>query len=472
MELIKTDIAIIGAGSGGLSVAAGAAQMGARVVLIERGAMGGDCLNTGCVPSKALIASAARAQNIRHGVAFGIADTEPKIDYAAAQTHVAEVIKGIAPMDSQERFEALGVQVIRAEGRFVSAHEVVAGDNRIRARRFVIATGSSPVVPAIDGLSDLPYLTSETLWRLRNRPEHLMIIGGGPIGLEMAQAHRRLGARVTVIEAARALGLDDRELSAPVIDSLRDEGIVIEENTAVVRVHGHEGHIVIDTKDGRCFEGSHLLLAVGRRANTGGLDLGKAGIEAGPGGIRVDAGLRTSNRKAYAIGDVIGGMQFTHHAGYQAGLVIRSALFGLPAKTRSAHIPRATYTSPELAHVGLSEAEAREKYGKRAEIVRFDFEHNDRARAGRVAHGMIKVMVLRGRPVGASIVGPQAGELIGLWSLAINSRLKMSAIAGMVTPYPTIAEVNKRVAGAYFAPRLFENDRLKRLVRFCQRWLP
>ncbi|MCB1367031.1 MAG: FAD-dependent oxidoreductase [Rhodobacteraceae bacterium] len=469
-ETIKTDICVIGGGSGGLSVAAGAVQMGADVVLVEGGAMGGDCLNYGCVPSKALLAAAKHAHAMTTGKAFGITPVAPKVDFAAVQAHVAGVIAGIAPHDSVARFEGLGVRVIEAYGRFLSPRELQAGDTVIRARRFVIATGSSPLVPPIPGLDKVPYLTNETIFANIDLPDHLIIIGGGPIGLEMAQAHRRLGAKVTVLEGMKALGKDDPELATIALDRIRAEGVTIIEGATVTEVRGKSGAISVTTGDGNIHEGSHLLVAVGRRANTETLDLVKAGVETGRTGITVDAGLKTTNRRIYAIGDVAGGLQFTHMAGYQAGVVIRSALFGLPSRATNAHIPWATYTDPELAHAGLSEADARAQYGSRLEVVRFAFADNDRARAERATDGLIKVMVVKGRPVGVSIVGAQAGELIGLWSLAIANRLKMGAIAAMVTPYPTLAEINKRAAGAYFSPRLFDNPMVKRIVRLVQRF--
>ncbi len=472
MERIKTDLLVIGAGSGGLSVAAGAAQMGADVVLLEGHRMGGDCLNYGCVPSKALLAAAKAARGQATAQKYGVASVTPQVDYAAVMTHVADVIGQIEPMDSQERFEGLGVRVIREYGRFVSPREVQAGEHVIRARRVVIATGSAPMVPPIPGLEAVPYLTNETLFDLREAPEHLLIIGGGPIGMEMAQAHVRLGCKVTVIEGDRVLGRDDPELAAVVRDSLRAEGVEIAEGALVERVSGAAGAIEVVARDGRVFAGSHLLMAVGRRANTERLSLPAAGIETTRAGIRVDAGLRTTNRRVYAIGDVAGGLQFTHVAGYHAGVIIRSALFGLPSKAKTAHIPRVTYTEPELAQVGLSEAEAREIHGARLEVVRFDYAHNDRAVAERKTSGFAKVMVVKGRPVGAAIVGHQAGELISLWSLALANGLKMGQIAGMVSPYPSVGELNKRLAGAYFSPRLFDNQTVKRAVRAVQMWLP
>jgi pyruvate/2-oxoglutarate dehydrogenase complex dihydrolipoamide dehydrogenase (E3) component len=472
MKTLKTDILVIGGGSGGLSVAAGAAQMGADVVLLEGHKMGGDCLNYGCVPSKALIAAGKAAHAMGQGAAMGIAAVKPKVDYAAAKDHVAAVIATIAPHDSVERFEGLGVKVIEEFGTFLSPREVQAGDSKINARRIVIATGSAPFVPPIPGLESVPYETNETIFTLREKPKHLLVIGGGPIGMEMAQAHRRLGCAVTVIEGMKALGRDDPEAAEIVLDALRDEGIEIAEDAMAAEIRGKAGAIEVACKDGCVFKGSHLLMAVGRKPNIDRLNLTAAGIETTRAGIKVDASLKSTNRRVYAIGDVAGGAQFTHVAGYHAGIVIRSALFGLPAKTRQDHIPHATYTSPELAQVGMSEAEARTAHGARLEVVRFDYAGNDRAIAEAKTTGFIKVMVVKGRPVGATIVGHQAGEHINLWALVLANKMKMSAVAAMVSPYPTIGEISKRAAGAYFSPRLFDSKGVKRVVGLVQRWLP
>ena len=459
MEQLSSDLLVIGAGSGGLSVAAGAVQMGASVILLEGGEMGGDCLNYGCVPSKSLLAMGKKALT-------------GDVSYAQAMGHVQHVIDTIAPVDSQDRFEGLGVRVIRAFGRFVSPHEVEAGNYRIKARRIVIATGSSPMVPPIPGLGEVPYMTNETLWTLTDRPDHLIILGGGPIGLEMAQAHVRLGSKVTVVEAANALGRDDPEMAAMVLQRLRDEGVEILERTSVTNVAPSSDGVLVALSDGQSVNGSHLLIAAGRVPNTGKLNLAAAGIDVDGRNIRVNAQLKTTNRRVYAIGDVTGLMPFTHTAGYHAGVIIRSALFGLPAKAKHSHIPYATYTQPELAQVGLTEAQARDTHGDKLEIARFDIHHNDRAIAEGRAEGLIKVMVVKGRPVGVSIVGDQAGELISLWSMAIANNMTMAQISAMVAPYPTYAEINKRAAGAYFAPRLFDNPKVKRVVGLVQRLLP
>lgn len=472
MEHVKTDICIIGAGSGGLSIAAGAVQMGARVVLLEGGEMGGDCLNAGCVPSKALIAAAKQAQAMRSGAAFGIAPVEPEIDFGAVKDHVAKVVATIAPVDSQERFEGLGVRVIREWGRFSGPAEVTAGNYRITARRFVVATGSRPFVPPIPGVETVPYLTNETIFAQRERPEHLIVIGGGPIGMEMAQAHRRLGCKVTVVEGAKAFGRDDPEMAAIVLEKMRGEGVEVLEEAPVVRIGGKAGAIEVEIKDGRLIRGSHLLMAVGRKVSLEGLNLEAAGVGHTRRGVTVGADLRSSNRRVYAVGDAAGGLQFTHVAGYHAGVVIRSMLFGLPAKMGTAHIPWATYTDPELAQIGPTEADARKQHGDALQVLRFPFHENDRAQAEGKTAGLIKVMVVAGRPVGVSIAGAQAGELIGLWALAIAAKLKMGAIAGTVLPYPTLSEVSKRAAGAYFSPKLFDNPMVRRVVGLVQRYLP
>lgn len=452
-------------------MAAGAVQMGARVVLLEGHKMGGDCLNYGCVPSKALIAAGKQAHAMKSGEYLGVTPVMPEVNYSAAKDHVHKAIATIEPHDSVERFEGLGVQVIQDWGRFISKTEVQAGDTVITARRFVIATGSSPVVPPIPGIDDVEVHTNETIWDLRERPEHLVIIGGGPIGLEMAQAHIRLGSKVTVIEGAKALGKDDPEAAAVVLDKLREEGVEIVEGQMVSKIT-NEGGVTVETADGS-YTGSHLLVAAGRRVNLDKLDLDRGDIKHDR-AVVVDLSLRSvSNRRVYAIGDAAGGLQFTHVAGYHAGVIIRPMLFGLPAKARTDHIPWVTYTDPELAQVGLTEEAAKKAHGARAvDVARFDYSGNDRAIAEGKTTGFIKVMVVKGRPVGATIVGAQAGELIGMWALAIANRLKMSAVAGMVAPYPTLGELGKRAAGAYFSPKLFDNPRVKQVVGFVQRYLP
>jgi pyruvate/2-oxoglutarate dehydrogenase complex dihydrolipoamide dehydrogenase (E3) component len=347
---------------------------------------------------------------------------------------------------------------------------VQAGDTIITARRFVISTGSSPFVPPIPGLDKVKYYTNEDIFELREQPEHLLVIGGGPIGMELAQAHVRLGSKVTVIEGFKALGRDDPEMAAIALDRIRAEGVEIAEDAMAETISQRGKVITVKTKDGRAFKGSHLLMAVGRKPNTDKLNLDAAGIEPTRGGIKVDASLKTTTKKVYAIGDVAAGLQFTHVAGYHAGVIIKSALFGMPSKASNGHIPWATYIDPEMAQVGLTEAEARAEYGDKLEVVRFEYAENDRARAELATTGLIKVMIVKGRPIGASIVGAQAGELIQTWALVIANKLKIGAVAAMVAPYPTLGEINKRAAGQYYTPRLFESNFVKGIVRFVQRF--
>jgi pyruvate/2-oxoglutarate dehydrogenase complex dihydrolipoamide dehydrogenase (E3) component len=453
---IHADLCIIGAGSGGLSVAASTVQLGLKVVLIEKHKMGGDCLNYGCVPSKALIAAGRRAHLMRTSGAFGIAAVAPAIDHAAVQAHVRGVIAAIAPNDSVERFAGLGVQVIQAAAAFADKSTVVAGDKRIKAHRFVIATGSSPAVPPIPGLDSVPYFTNETIFDNPQRLDHLVVIGGGPIGLELAQAHLRLGSRVTVLEAFKALGKDDPELSDVVLARLRSEGVDIREGAKVERVDQLPGRggarLTIATAAGtEVLDGSHILVATGRKPNVQDLNLEAAGIKYDRRGIQVSKGLVTSNSRVFAIGDVVGGPQFTHMANYHAGIVFRRALFRLPAKVRDDHVPWVTFTDPELAQIGLTEQAARERHGK-MNIYRWPYHENDRAQAERTTQGFVKVVTdKKGRILGASIVGEHAGELIQIWSLAVSQGLKITAMTQWVSPYPTLGEINKRAAMGYYA---------------------
>jgi len=474
MERIDSDICVIGAGAGGLTVAAGASQMGATTVLVEKGLMGGDCLNYGCVPSKALIAAARAAEAVRGAHRFGVTAGPPEIDFGRVNDHVRGVIAAIAPQDSEERFQGLGVTVIRETARFTGRAEIEAGGKRITARRFVVATGSQPLVPPISGLDGVPFLTNENIFELRHAPDHLIVIGGGPIGVELAQAHRSLGSRVTIVEMFGILGRDDAELAAVVAGRLRRDGIKVLENARVTSVSGvssggalsvtveREGHTV-------GLVGSHLLVAVGRRANLTELDLERAGIEHSAAGIAVDRRLRTSNRRVYAIGDAAVGPQFTHAAAYQAGIVLRNALFRLPARVDYRALPHVTYSQPELAQVGLSEAEVKQQQGG-GRVLRWPLAENDRAHTEDERDGLIKILTnRRGRILGAGIVAPQAGELIQPWVLAIGQGLNIGAMAGLIAPYPTLGEIGKRAAGSYYAPKLF-SERTRKLVRFLARF--
>ena len=448
-KTLTPDLCVIGAGSGGLSVAAAAAALGVSVVLIEKHKMGGDCLNSGCVPSKALLAAAHRAQVFRASADFGINAAEPVVDFKRIQRHVRSVIDAIAPNDSVERFTALGVQVIQAAGRFIDKRTVEAGDIQIRARRFVVATGSSPSVPPIPGLDGVPYFTNETIFNVAHAIGHLIIIGGGPIGLELAQAHRRLGAKVTVLEGLKALGKDDPELTAVALKALREEGIDIREDTKVERILMRGETIEVATSGGQAREtvsGTHLLVATGRKPNIEGLGLAAAGIKADRGWIGVSDGLVTSNSRVFAIGDVVGGLQFTHVANYHASVVIKRALFRVPARVNKDQVPWVTFTDPEIANAGLTEPAARERKLK-VNVYRWPYHENDRAQAERTTRGLVKVITSSsGKILGAGIVGAHAGELIQIWSLAVSQGLKIGAMTRWVSPYPTLGEISKRAA--------------------------
>jgi pyruvate/2-oxoglutarate dehydrogenase complex dihydrolipoamide dehydrogenase (E3) component len=474
-DVLHADLCIIGAGSGGLSVAAGAVQMGASVVLVEKGAMGGDCLNTGCVPSKALIAAAHAAHAARDGRRFGVHGVEPVVRFGEVHAHVHGVIGAIAPHDSVERFEGLGVQVIKATARFLDGETVEAGGERIRARRFVIATGSRAAVPPVPGLAEAGYLTNESVFELEERPDHLIVVGGGPIGIEMAQAFCRLGSRVTVIEKFGILAKDEPEAVAVVRAALQRDGVTLLEKVGLGEVRRDGAGVTVildgDSAVGRTVTGSHLLVAAGRRPNIEDIGLDAAGVAVTPKGITVDGRLLTTNRKVFAIGDVAGGPQFTHVAGYHAGIVIRNALFGLPAKVDYSALPWVTYADPELAHTGLTEADAR-KAGHEVQVLSWSFDMNDRAQAERATEGLAKIVLGRkGSILGATIVGPRAGELIGAWGLAISAKLKIGAVASAMLPYPTLSEISKRAAGSYYTPKLF-GPLTRRIVGVVQRILP
>ena len=451
---IRADLCVIGAGSGGLSIAAGAVQMGASVILIEQSRMGGECLNTGCVPSKALLAAAARGD-----------------DFAAAYDHMRQVIAAIEPHDSAERFRGLGAHVVFGKAQFVAPRFLEVGDTSVTARRFIVATGSAPVIPSIPGLDSVPYFTNETLFDSAPEPRHLLVLGGGPVGVEMAQAYRRLGAEVTLVERKRLLGRDDPELVPIVRAQLIEDGVTIHEETPVTAVEADGAGVALTCGSGDAslrLSGSHLLVAAGRRPKIDGLGLEDAGVALNDGVPLIDARLRTTNKRIFAIGDVVGPYRFTHTASYQARIVITNALFRLPARVRYDAVPWVTYTDPELAHVGLSEAEARAK-GNEVRILRFPFEENDRAIAESATRGLVKVVATRrGRVLGASIVGAHAGELILPWVLAVKYRLGVGKLAQAIVPYPTLSEASARAAGSFHAPMLF-GPRTKRLVRMLAR---
>ncbi|MDX2103126.1 MAG: FAD-dependent oxidoreductase [Alphaproteobacteria bacterium] len=472
MTELACDLAIIGAGAAGLSIAAGAAQLGAAVVLIERGAMGGDCLNVGCVPSKALLAAAHAAQRVRRAAALGVQVDGLRIDAAAVKAHVRRTIAAIAPVDSEERYRSLGATVLKAEARFISPTQLIAREasgqeTRLTPRWTVVAAGLGPAIPPIPGLRDGPYLTNETVFQGDTLPSHLIILGGGAIGVELAEAHQLLGCQVTVIEAQRLLAREEAALVAPLREHLRAIGVTVNEGVAATAVGWADGVPTVTLADGQTVTGSHLLVATGRVAQLEGLGLEQAGIAWTPRGITVDRRLRTTNRRVFAAGDVAGGPQFTHVAGSHATTVILNTLFRVPSRANHNAVPRVVYTDPELAGVGLTEAEARAT-GVPTEVAQWSFQHNDRALADGTGEGSVRLILQRGRVVGVHILGPHAGELIAPWCRAVAERERLSRFARTMLPYPTLSEAPKRAAGEYLSRSLF-SPRVRWLVRLLAR---
>jgi pyruvate/2-oxoglutarate dehydrogenase complex dihydrolipoamide dehydrogenase (E3) component len=470
-EVLKPDLCVIGAGSGGLSVAASAAQFGVPVVLIEKGRMGGDCLNYGCVPSKSLLAAAKRAEAVRTASTFGIDVIEAQIDHRGVHDHVHGVIAAIAPNDSIERMTGLGVRVIQAQASFLDNFTVEAGRVLVRARRFVIAAGSLPSIPPIPGLDEVPYFTNETIFDVSERIQHLIVLGGGPVGLELAQAHRMLGSHVSVFDVGDFLAHEDPDAAAVLIKRLTDTQVMLHPNTRVERIERTtQGISVHFTENGEqtVVKASHLLVATGRKPNVKSLSLERAGIAYSDAGIKVNHYLRTTNRRVYAVGDVIGGPGFTHLANYQAGLVVRNALFRLRPDARAGNIPRVVYTDPELAQIGMTEAEARKRY-RRIRIYRVPYSENDRAQCERATDGFIKVMARPdGTILGCTIVGAEAGELLQLWIVAMAKGMKVGDLIHLVLPYPTLSELSKRVAYTYYLPTLTKGW-LRSIIGFLRR---
>ena len=469
---IKADIAVIGGGSAGLSTAAGAAMLDLSVVLFEKGEMGGDCLNYGCVPSKALLSAAKAAQNVREAGKYGIHAGEPSVDWNAVKAHVRKAIDTIAPVDSQERFEGLGCTVIREHARFKDANTIESDSVEVKAKRIIIATGSTAFIPPIPGLSETEFVTNEEIFDLPELPEHLLILGGGPIGMEMAQAFRRFGSDVTVIEMNKALGRSEPEHAAIAIGQLREEGVTILEGHKATMVSHTGGAITVDmeTVDGHAsVGGSHLLVAVGRKAAIDALDLEAGNVDHDGRHITVGQTLRSrSNKKVWALGDVAGLGQFTHQAGWHASVFTRRALFKQRSKADSLPPPAVTYTSPEVAQLGLTEAEAREIHGDKVKTTRFPFHENDRAIAEGKTLGEAKIIVKGSKILGAQVVGEGAGDIIQLVSVAMSNNLKLTALTNFISPYPTRAEVVKRAASAHYTPTVFGKP-AKRLVSLLKR---
>lgn len=460
------DICIIGAGSAGLSIASGAAQLGRSVVLYEAGEMGGDCLNSGCVPSKAILKAGKIAQSRREGAKFGIKPTEPEVDFNAVKAHIQDVIDTIAPVDSQERFEGLGCIVIREFASFKDARTVMSDSTEVRAKRFVVATGSRASAPPIPGLADVDYLTNEDIFTVPDLPQHLLVIGAGPIGLEMGQTFRRLGSDVTIVDIAEPLGRSEPEHAKVLKTSLEKEGVMFytPANTKIIRQvkTGKNKRVEIELESGEILQGSHLLVAAGRKPIVDGLGLEAAGVTYDRRGIETDDSLRTSNKRVYAAGDVAKGMGgLTHAAGFHAGQIIKNFYFMPPvigralSKATTNRMPAVVYTEPELASIGMTEAEAKEK-DMTYKAVHWDYEENDRAIAERHTIGGAKIIVGKDKRIlGGSVVGDYAGETIHMLSVAMTNGVKISGLAQIISPYPTRSEVVKRAAGSYYTAAIF-----------------
>lgn len=474
MTKLKTDICVIGAGSAGLLFAAGAAQMGAKIVLIEESKMGGDCLNYGCVPSKALIACAGKAYQMKIAEQFGLQAAVPEINFKKVMAYVHQIQAAIAPNDSVERYEGFGVRVIHGAAKFIKPNIVTVGDEQIQAKYFVIASGARAAVPPISGLAETPYLTNETIFSLEEKPEHLLVIGGGPIGVELAQAYARLGVKVSMLIVGKLLPHDDAACVAVIREQLIKDGMILYEAiNGVTQVAYHDQQFQINFIDHddhhQTISSSHCLVATGRQPNLSALNLEAAGVAYEKHGIKVDARQRTANKKIYAIGDCVGPFQFTHIAAYQAGIALRNILFKWPAKVDYRAVPWVTYTSPELAHVGASlSSDDIAQHGY--QVLTLPFSDNDRAQTESATNGFIKITLdKKGIVVACDVVGLHAGELILPWSLLIQNKMHISKMATVIAAYPTLSEISKRVAGQYYAPKLFA-ARTQKIVRFLMHW--
>lgn len=472
MARTEFDIVVIGGGAGGLVVAAGGASLGAKVALVEKHKMGGDCLNYGCVPSKTLLKSAKVAHLMRTAADYNLPPHAPSPDIGQVMERVAAVIRGIEPNDSPERFRGLGVDVTFGDGKFVSPDCFEVNGRKLTAKTFVIATGSRPGIPPIPGINSVPFLTNETVFALREQVPSLIVIGGGPIGSEMSQAFARLGTRVTVVDmGAQIMPREDADLSRIVQYQMEKEGVAFNFNVSIIKVEGgrHDIRMFIKDTSGaeKSLQATHLLVAAGRRANVEGLGLESAGVEVNKGRIVCDETLRTTNPHVFLCGDVAGGPQFTHVAGHHAGVLLRQAIFRMRWTKPSAHVPWCTFTDPELARIGLSESEA-VSTGVAHKVYRFGFEEIDRARTEGETEGFAKVITdPRGKILGAAIVGPHAGEVIHEYVLAINQGMKLKALSGIIHIYPTFAEINKRVADQRLKEGLTPSSRawIRRIFR-------
>ncbi|MDQ6775765.1 MAG: FAD-dependent oxidoreductase [Actinomycetota bacterium] len=463
----RYDLVVLGGGTGGLVAAQIAAGVGARVALVERDRTGGDCLWTGCVPSKSLIASATAAHRMRHADELGLPAVDPKIDFARVMERVWRVIHTIAPQDSAEHLRAAGVEVIEADGRFTGPGRIEAGGRELRWRTAIIATGSAPVIPAIEGLADADPLTTDTVWALRELPRRLLVLGGGPIGCELSQAMARLGAEVTVVELADRLLLKEEPQASELVRSrLAGEGVrvLVGAHATAIRQADHGYELVLGGGQAPV-QFDRVLVVTGRRPRTTNLGLEAVGVELKEGGaVAVDARLRTSARRIYAVGDVTGLLPFTHVAAHHARIATPNALFAARQKVSST-VPWVTFTDPEVARIGLTEDQAREQWNERTQIAESDYAALDRALTSGQAYGFAKLVGdPRGRLVGATVCAPAGGEVIAELTAWISQGAQISHVSRTIHAYPTLAEGPARAADHLLTERLL-GSRAKKLAR-------
>lgn len=448
------DVIVIGGGAAGLTAAGGCALFGLKVALIEGNKMGGECLNNGCVPSKAIITAAKRAQEAREEKRYGITLAPPQVEWAGVHKHIHDAIAHIEPHDSPETFEEMGCEVLLGRATVTGRQTVEVNGRTLKAPRIVIATGSEPFVPPIEGLDSVPYLTNENLFELTEQPEHLVIIGGGVIGMEMAQSFRRLGSEVTVIEPGQPMARDDRDSVQVVVDVMKDEGVRFVQGKAA-KVEGSAGTITVHTDGGDAVTGSHLLVAVGRKARVSGYGLEELGMKLDKNGIKVDARRRTSVKGIYAIGDCRDGPRLTHVSGYEGSNVALEITTGIPTKVDWKALPWCTYTEPEVAQIGMTEEDARTEFGEKITVVKEAFADNERAIAEDSTKGHMKVMFKGKKVIGASICGKNAGELLLPFTQTITGKSSTFALGSAIISYPTRSEISKAAAFSAWEPTVF-----------------
>lgn len=466
------DLGVIGGGAAGLTVAAGSAQLGAKVVLIEEEPrLGGDCLHYGCVPSKTLIKTAKIYHRLQHLERFGLPAVERiPVAFADVARRIKSVIDTIQVHDSVERFCGLGVRVEFGRAVFTDEHSVEVGGNKFNAAKWVIATGSSPAVPPLEGLDETGFLTNRDIFYLDELPPSLIVLGGGPIAVEMAQAFARLGSSVQVVQrSGQILSREDRDTADAVMALLAQEGITFHLGTRMLRAHRQNGMRCVDYEDADgsvvTLRATNLLVALGRTPNVDRMGLKDIGVDCSARGIAVDERLRTSQKHIYAAGDVTGRYLFTHAAGYEGGVVISNAIFRLPRKTDYTWLPWCTYTDPELASIGMNE-KAAGTAGIEFSVWTEEFKNNDRALAEGEAAGRIKLLLdPKEHPIGVQILGMHAGDLLSEWVGVLNGKVKLSTLASAIHPYPTLGEINKRVAGTFLSTKIF-SKKVRRALAF------